>query len=55
MTRPITLPTCICGERLERITLPRNHDRPAVTFLRCTGCGVEERHEVEALPSEEIA
>ncbi len=55
MTRLVTLPTCPCGERLKRITLPRNHDRPAVTFLRCTACGIEERHELEALPAEEHA
>ena len=55
MTRPVTLPTCTCGERFERITLPRNHDRPAVTFLRCTACGVEDEHVVETLPEMEAA
>ena len=56
MTRPVTLPTCPrCGGRLERVTLPRNHDRPAVRFLRCAPCGVEDSHEVERLPVLEAA
>ena len=54
--RPVTFPFCPhCGLRLERVTLPTNHDRAAVTFLRCTSCGLEEGHEVETLPAEELA
>lgn len=54
--RPITLPSCPkCGLRLEHVTLPANHDRPAVRFFRCIPCGVEEGHEVDALPEMEAA
>ena len=54
--RPTTLRTCpTCGERLEPVRLGANHDRPAVTYLRCIPCGVEEGHEVETLPELEEA
>ena len=54
--RPATRPACLkCKLLMEPAATPRNQDRSAVTFFRCTPCGVEDRHEVEKLHFEELA
>lgn len=46
--RALTFPSCpSCGSRMERRVSRDNHDRPALTFLRCTGCAAEEGHVIE--------